>query len=83
MTLTARRFPEAEEDIFETARHFDEYDESIVDRFFEAVDRTVGMLCENPDIGEIFRHDPAGETRHRTIIGFQNYVIFYRHTETD
>jgi plasmid stabilization system protein ParE len=32
---------------------------------------------QNPAIGERSRTDPTGKIRHRTIIGFCNYVIFY------
>jgi plasmid stabilization system protein ParE len=36
------------------------------------------MLCGNPEIGECFHGDPTGTIRHRSILKFTNYLIFYR-----
>lgn len=83
MTLIARRLSQAEEDIFGAALYLNEYSESVADRFFDAVDKTVAMLCEHPELGEVFRVGAIGTMRHRTITDFPNYVIFYRHNETE
>jgi len=78
MTLTAWYAPAVQQDIYECTEYFESRDSSVADRFRESVQKTVEMLCGNPELGERFRSDLTGTIRKRSILNFTNYLIFYR-----
>ena len=82
MILTAWYAPDARQDIHECAEYFENHDYAIADRFREAIRKTVEMLCGNPELGERFRKDLTGTIRRRGILGFANYLIFYRRQDS-
>jgi toxin ParE1/3/4 len=83
MTLTAWYAPAVQQDIYECAEYFESRDSSAADRFREAIQKTVAMLCGNPELGERFRNDLTGTIRRRGILNFTNYLIFYRRKDTN
>jgi len=78
MTLTVWYSPDAQQDVNECIEYFESRDDSVADRFREAVQETVEMLRGNPELGERFRRDLTGTIRRRGILHFTNYLIFYR-----
>ena len=82
MTLAAWYAQDARQDIYECVEYFESRDSAVADRFREAVQQTVEMLCGNPELGERFRRDLAGTIRRRGILNFTNYLIFYRREDT-
>jgi len=79
MMLSAWYAPDARQDIYECAEYFESRDSfAVADRFREAVQKTVEMLCGNSELGERFRRDLTGTVRRRGVLGFSNYLIFYR-----
>jgi len=83
MTLTAWYAPDARQDIYECAEYFEGRDSfAVADRFRDAIEKTVEMLCGNPELGERFRSDLTGTIRRRGILDFTNYLIFYRREDT-
>ena len=82
MTLEAWYAPEARQDIYECAEYFERRDDAVADRFREAVQQTIKMLCGNPELGERFRKDLTGTIRRRGILHFTNYLIFYRREDS-
>ena len=82
MTLMAWYSPDAQQDVNECIEYFECRDIAVADRFREAVQETVKMLCDNPELGERFRRDLTGTIRRRSILHFTNYLIFYRREES-
>ena len=78
MALTAWYAPAVRRDIYECAEYFESRDNSVADRFRKSVQKTVEMLCGNPELGECFQRDRTGMIRRRGILHFTNYLIFYR-----
>jgi len=81
MSLTFDILPEARRDIVSYGDYLAERDISVAWRFADAVDATIEMLCNNPELGERLHADPTGQIRYRTISGFRNYLIFYRRVD--
>ena len=82
MNLIPKFSEAAEWDIADIVSYFDDRNDSVSERFYQAVEETVRMLCNNPEIGEIFQGDPTGTIRHRTIVKFRSYLIFYRRVDS-
>jgi toxin ParE1/3/4 len=82
MTLTAWYAPAAQQDVNECAEYLERQDIFVADRFLESIQKTVELLCGNPEIGERFRRNLTGTIRRRTILKFTNYLIFYRQEGT-
>ncbi len=70
--------PDARQDVRDILAYFDSLSDTAGDRFYAALKKTVDMLRRNPEMGEKYQFDSKREIRHRTVIGFENYVIFYR-----
>ena len=81
MGLSFDILPEAKQDIVAYGDYLAERDLSVAYRFADAVDATIEMLCNNPELGERLRADLTGQIRYRTISGFRNYLIFYRRVD--
>ncbi len=77
MVLIAKRLPEATWDILEISDYFDDRSETAGCRFRQSLEKTIQMLCKNPEFGEVLRYDKSKTIRYRTMIDFSNYVIFY------
>jgi len=58
MTLTTQYTSSARWDIYEYAEYFESRSASVADRFREAVEKTVRMLCDSPELGLRLRADP-------------------------
>ena len=71
---------DAKADITEIGLYFAERDRNVEDRFYQALDKTVRVLCRSPNIGERchFRNPRTKGMRMWLISGFSNYLIFYR-----
>ena len=82
MTLTPRYSLDVQWDVEQCVEYFESQSDSVADRFRDAVAKTVRMLCDNPEMGELLRSDLTGQIRRRTILGFGNYLIFYRRVDT-
>jgi toxin ParE1/3/4 len=82
MSLIPDVRPEADLDIDSYIDYLAERDPLVADRFADAVDATVKMLCHNPNLGERLHADLLGEIRYRTILDFKNYLIFYRRVDS-
>ena len=75
MMLTAWYAPDARQDIYECAEYFESQDNvAVADRFREAIQKTVKMLCGNPELGERFRRDLTGTIRRQCILEFTDYT---------
>ena len=82
MSLISNFSEDAEWDMADIVSYFDERSDGISERFHQAVNETVEMLCRNPNLGERLSTDSSGQIRFRTISGFKNYLIFYRQVDT-
>ena len=82
MTLAFDILPQAEQDIVLYGDYLAERSLSAAERFADAVDATIQMLLQNPEMGELLRSDLTGQIRRRTVLGFGNYLIFYRRVDT-
>lgn len=78
MIRAVRFLPESQDDVDDIVRYFDHRSESVGDRFFAAVHKTVEMLRRHPEMGTVLRSALGKTTRLRTIIDFKKYLIFYR-----
>ena len=81
MSLIRDVLYEAEQDIMAYGDYLAERDPAVALRFADAVDATIEMLLDNPNLGERLRVDLTGELRYRTILNFKNYLIFYRRVD--
>ena len=79
MIRAVRFLPESQDDVDDIVRYFDHRSESesVGDRFFAAVHKTVEMLRHHPEMGTVLRSALGKTTRLRTIIDFKKYLIFY------
>ena len=82
MTLIHDVLAEAEDDIGSHVDYLFDRNPSVAQRFSDAVDETIQMLCRSPELGERFSADLTGQIRFRTISGFRNYLIIYRRVDT-
>ena len=82
MSLTFRFLLEAEQDFISHGEYLFERNPAAAWRFADAVNETVEMLCNNPELGERLRADVTGQIRYRTISGFKNYLVFYRRVDS-
>ena len=78
MTLSLFITPKARQDVQSIALYLEERNVSAARRFAQAVGKTAELLLDNPELGEPLRSDPTGQIRHRTVLEFRNYLIFYR-----
>jgi len=71
---------EALQDLAEIFDYFDLHSETVADRFYVAVEKTVQQLLNFPELGERCRfHRPEAKgMRVWQVSGFSNYLIFYR-----
>jgi len=71
---------EADNDVFDIACYLSAQREGLGFRFFDAVDATYQQITDNPERKGVgpFRHPRARDIRIWSIIGFSNYLIFYR-----
>ena len=72
--------PDARTDIVEIGAYFAERNPAVEERFNQAVSRTARMLADQPGLGKRcqFESPEYTDLRVRTIIGFRNYLIFFR-----
>ena len=82
MTLSLFITPKANQNVKDIARYLEERNASAARRFTQAVGKTAEMLLQNPEMGELLRSDLTGQIRRRTVLGFGNYLIFYRRVDT-
>jgi toxin ParE1/3/4 len=79
MILTPIITTDAEWDIAYITAYFNERDETITERFYHALNKTIDFLCAVPGSGERFPLDPSGLIRRRAVTGkFRRYMIYYR-----
>ena len=73
----------AEWDLAEIVAYFDERSDSVSDRFRQGVEKTVRMLCWAPESGTacLFQNPAYADVRVTTIIGYSNYILFFRRLE--
>ena len=70
----------AQTDIAEIGFYFDERDQEVKHRFYQAIDQTIRTLVRSPYLGErcAFRNPKTKGMRIWQVTGFSNYLIFYR-----
>ena len=81
MSLIPKILPEADQEITAYSDYLADRNPAVADRFADAVDATIEMLLDNPNLGERLHTDLLGQIRYRTIIDFKNYLIFYRRVD--
>jgi len=81
MRLVFDVLPKARQDIAAYGDYLAERSISAAFRFAGAIDATIQMLLQDPELGERLRSDPTGQIRYRTVSGFRNYLIFYRRVD--
>ena len=83
MTLIPDFSDAAKWDMAEIVSYFDERSDSVAQRFEQAVEKTVQMLCAAPESGSLcLFHNPAFmSVRKITIFGYSNYILFFRRFE--
>lgn len=77
-SLTIR--PQARVDLLEQAAYFRRRENSaLAERYLDAVDRTLRLLCRNPRIGARYRsaHPLLGGIRSVAVEGFEKHLVFY------
>lgn len=80
MTFLLRIRPAADFDIDVAAAYIaqDSLEQAL--RFYDGIDDTFRLIRENPyawPIYELIDHPRLAEIRHRSVVGFQNYLVFY------
>jgi toxin ParE1/3/4 len=79
MRYTLRLFPAADQDIDEAAAYIARSNMDAAMRFLGSVDDTLRLIREHPMRQPIYDTAPAvKDVRKRAVIGFSNYLIFYR-----
>lgn len=80
MSLIPHYMPEAFQDIAEIGLYFAERDQTVEERFCQALEKTINTLVRSPDLGERcrFRSPAVKGMRVWQVTGFPNYLIFYR-----
>ena len=81
MSLFPKILPEAEQEITAYSDYLADRDPAVAERFADAMDTTIKMLLDNPNLGERLRVDLTGELRYRTILDFKNYLIYFKRVE--
>jgi len=81
MTFFQTITSDARQNIKEIGQYLEERNPTAARRFLQAIEDTIEMLCQNPELGERLHADPTGQIRYRTISGFKNYLIFYRRVD--
>ena len=71
---------EASQDLAEIFDYLVQRNETVADRFYDAVENTVRQLVRSPYLGERcqFRKTKTKGMRIWQVSGFSNYLIFYR-----
>jgi toxin ParE1/3/4 len=80
MNRLAHYEAEALQDLVEIFDYLDLRSETVADRFYSAVAKTVQQLLDSPELGERcrFRNPKMKGIRVWQITGFPNHLIFYR-----
>ena len=75
----------ANHEIMEIFDYLDQRDETVANRFYDAVEQTVRQLARSPYLGERcqFRSPQTKGMRIWQVSGFSNYLIFYQVGKTD
>jgi toxin ParE1/3/4 len=73
--------PRAEQDIIEQAFHIHRENPAAARRFLAAIDRTLAMLLDLPEIGGRRHHGRVEGLRMWRVRGFAKHLIFYRPIE--
>lgn len=74
---------DADDDIFEIARYYDELSDSASKKFYECLSQTIEMLCIHPELGEVFPLNPWKKIRFRMLASFPDHVVFYTANEEE
>jgi len=71
---------DAQADIADIGFYYAQRDREVESRFYRAVDETIQMLADSPELGERcrFRSPETKSMRVWLVAGFSNYLIFYR-----
>jgi toxin ParE1/3/4 len=78
--LTVVKTPKALEDLAGIALYIAQHRPAAALRFLDQAERTFQMLSITPLIGQRLSYETDATTgfRVRTIIGFRNYIVYYR-----
>ena len=70
--------------LIEIAAYLGSHNQSLADRFLRSVQRTLERIVEYPHIGRLLesRRKSLRGVRFRTLIGFSEYLLFYRPTRS-
>ena len=73
------------QDIEEIFDYFDQHNETVADRFYDAIEKTIQQLVRSPELGEKrdYANPEYANMRVWQVSGFSNYLIFYRVGKTD
>ena len=71
---------DAQSDIAEIGFYYTQRNRDVENRFYLAVDQTIRILAESPELGKRcrFRNPATRGMRVWQVTGFPNYLIFYR-----
>ena len=80
MSRFAQYEAEASQDLAEIFDYLVQRNETVAERFYDAVEKTVQQLVRSPYLGErcSFRNPKMKGIRIWQVYGFSNYLIFYR-----
>jgi plasmid stabilization system protein ParE len=71
------KLPRALLDLVETAEYIAKDDVDAADRFFDAFEASLELICRTPKIGSIRQFEDRVEVRMWPIRGFEKTLIFY------
>lgn len=79
---TPQRLPKAKADIENQALKIADENIEAAIRFVDAVESTIGLLCEHPELAGRFvtSNHKLLDVRAKPVNGFDRFVIFYRDT---
>lgn len=82
MRRRLRRHPRALSDVEESAVHFGSDNPAVALRFLEAVEATLRLLVEHPELGHARTFERSGLAGLRSfpVKGFGSHLVFYRPT---
>jgi toxin ParE1/3/4 len=80
MNFGLRILPAADHDVDEVAAYFAKESIEQATRFYDAVSATYKMILEAPNRWPFYglTHPRLRELRKRSVVGFRNYLVFYR-----
>ena len=85
MSIELRRSSTSQRDFVALVEYFAAIDDDLARRFMKAVDETIQMIVDFPELGIPWKsmHPRFQGLRWRNVLGFGNYLIQYRVNRSD